>query len=65
MGDPDAAVHDADLLLHLTEWPEFSHVNPHRLAAQTVTPRLIDGRGTLNPVTWHDAGWTVRAIGCP
>jgi len=32
--DPIAAVQDADLLLHLTEWPQFSHIDPHRLAAR-------------------------------
>ncbi|WP_048579528.1 UDP binding domain-containing protein, partial [Streptomyces viridochromogenes] len=63
--DPIAAVQDADLLLHLTEWSQFSHIDPHRLAARTATPRVIDGRGTLNPVTWRDAGWTVRALGRP
>ncbi|MET9566295.1 hypothetical protein [Streptomyces tauricus] len=26
--DPIAAVQDADLLLHLTEWPQFSHIAP-------------------------------------
>lgn len=63
--DPIAAVQDADLLLHLIEWPQFSHIDPHRLAARTGTPRVIDGRGTLNADTWRDAGWTVRALGRP
>ncbi|MEU4615198.1 UDP-glucose dehydrogenase family protein [Streptomyces umbrinus] len=63
--DPIAAVQDADLLLHLTEWPQFSHVDPHRLAAHTATPNVIDGRGTLNPATWREAGWTFRALGRP
>ncbi|WP_393063359.1 UDP-glucose dehydrogenase family protein [Streptomyces sp. LN549] len=63
--DPIAAVQDADLLLHLTEWPQFSHIDPHRLAARTATRRVIDGRGTLNADTWRDAGWTVRVLGRP
>ncbi|QKZ17033.1 UDP-glucose dehydrogenase family protein [Streptomyces chartreusis] len=65
VNDPIAAVQDADLLLHLTEWPQFSHVDPARLAARTATPRVIDGRGTLNQITWREAGWTVRALGRP
>lgn len=56
---------DADLLPHLTEWPQFSHIAPHKLAARTATPKVIDGRGTLNTDTWRDAGWTVRALGRP
>ncbi|MET7715320.1 UDP-glucose/GDP-mannose dehydrogenase family protein [Streptomyces sp. NPDC005407] len=63
--DPIAAVQDADLLLHLTEWPQYSHVDPARLAARTATSKVIDGRGTLDSVTWREAGWTFRALGRP
>ncbi|MDQ0605759.1 UDPglucose 6-dehydrogenase [Streptomyces canus] len=63
--DPTAAVQDADLLLHLTEWPQFPRIDPHRLAARTATPKVIDGRGTLDPAAWHEAGWTFRALGRP
>lgn len=63
--DPIAAVQDAELLLHLTEWPQFSHIDPHRLAARIATRRVIDGRGTLNADTWRDAGWSVRVLGRP
>ncbi|WP_033328375.1 UDP-glucose dehydrogenase family protein [Streptomyces yerevanensis] len=63
--DPIAAVQDSDLLLHLTEWPQYSHIDPHRLAARTTTPRVIDGRGTLNADTWREAGWAFRALGRP
>ncbi|GGP86718.1 UDP-glucose dehydrogenase family protein [Streptomyces melanogenes] len=63
--DPIAAVQDADLLLHLTEWPQYSHVDPHRLAARATSAKVIDGRGTLDADTWREAGWTVRALGRP
>ncbi|MBB5934447.1 UDP-glucose dehydrogenase family protein [Streptomyces zagrosensis] len=63
--DPIAAVQDADLLLHLTEWPQFTHIAPHRLAHRTATPKVIDGRGTLDADTWRKAGWTVRALNRP
>ncbi|MDX3848501.1 hypothetical protein [Streptomyces europaeiscabiei] len=58
-----AAAQGGDLLLHLTEWPQFSHVDPHRLAARVTTPKVIDGRGTLNPALWREADWTFRALG--
>ncbi|MDN3295014.1 UDP-glucose/GDP-mannose dehydrogenase family protein [Streptomyces ficellus] len=61
--DPMAAVEDADLLLHLTEWPQFSHIDPERLAARTHSPKVIDARGTLNTDQWRDAGWITRALG--
>ncbi|MFF1460549.1 UDP-glucose dehydrogenase family protein [Streptomyces sp. NPDC058330] len=63
--DPIAAAQGSDLLLHLTEWPQFSHVDPHRLANRVTSPKVIDGRGTLNPDRWREAGWTVRALGRP
>ncbi|MEN8654844.1 UDP-glucose/GDP-mannose dehydrogenase family protein [Streptomyces sp. 21So2-11] len=63
--DPIAAVQDADLLLHLTEWAQFSHIDPHRLANRAASPKVIDGRGTLDADRWREAGWTVRALGRP
>ncbi|HEY9326713.1 MAG TPA: UDP-glucose/GDP-mannose dehydrogenase family protein [Streptomyces sp.] len=63
--DPIAAVQDADLLLHLTEWPQYSHIDPHCLATRAATARFIDGRGTLNADHWRAAGWTYRALGRP
>ncbi|QDQ09477.1 UDP-glucose dehydrogenase family protein [Streptomyces spectabilis] len=63
--NPIAAVQDADLLLHLTEWPQYSHVDPLRLASRAASPKVIDGRGTLSAETWCEAGWTVRSLGRP
>ncbi|MFI2346192.1 UDP-glucose dehydrogenase family protein [Streptomyces sp. NPDC019443] len=63
--DPIAAVQDTDLLLHLTEWAEFGHIDPHRLAHRPTQPLIIDGRGTLNPDTWREAGWAYRSLGRP
>ncbi|MEU6709030.1 UDP-glucose dehydrogenase family protein [Streptomyces wuyuanensis] len=61
--DPIAAVDDADLLLHLTEWHHFTAIDPKRLATRTTTPKVIDARGTLNTGQWRDAGWIMRALG--
>ncbi|MFI6459719.1 UDP binding domain-containing protein [Streptomyces sp. NPDC050528] len=63
--DPTAAVQDADLLLHLTEWPEFSGIDPHALASRVASPTVIDGRGTLDADTWREAGWSYCALGRP
>ncbi|MER5970552.1 UDP-glucose/GDP-mannose dehydrogenase family protein [Streptomyces sp. NPDC002055] len=63
--DPVVAAEDADLLLHLTEWPQFATIDPHRLAQRVACPKIIDGRGTLDPARWRDAGWTVRVLGRP
>ena len=61
--DATAAVEGAALLLHLTEWPEFSQLDPHHLSGRVASPQVIDGRGTLDPVHWREAGWTYRALG--
>ena len=61
--DPIAAVDDADLLLHLTEWCQFSNIDPKRLASRTASPKVIDARGTLNTDQWRDAGWIIRTLG--
>ncbi|MBT2529918.1 UDP-glucose/GDP-mannose dehydrogenase family protein, partial [Streptomyces sp. ISL-99] len=63
--DPIAAVQDTDLLLHLTEWTQFSHADPHRLATHVTSPKVIDGRGTLDADRWREAGWTIRTLGRP
>ncbi|MGW3333078.1 UDP-glucose dehydrogenase family protein [Streptomyces rubiginosohelvolus] len=63
LDDSIAAVQDTDLLLHLTEWAQYSHIDPHSIAARATSPKVIDGRGTLNADTWREAGWTFRALG--
>ncbi|GAA2670424.1 UDP-glucose/GDP-mannose dehydrogenase family protein [Streptomyces aculeolatus] len=59
------ALRGADIVLHLTEWPEFRALDPGRLARVVSRPHLIDGRNTLDPVPWRAAGWTFRAMGRP
>ncbi|WP_326796226.1 UDP-glucose/GDP-mannose dehydrogenase family protein [Streptomyces sp. NBC_01808] len=59
------ALRGADLVLHLTEWPEFRALDAGQLAHVVSRPHLIDGRNTLDPVPWRAAGWTFRAMGRP
>ena len=55
----------ANLVLLLTEWPEFAAIDPDALGAVTANRRLIDGRYMLDPAIWRDAGWSYRACGIP
>ena len=57
------ASRDADLVLHLTEWPEFREITPADLDGVVAQPRLFDGRNVLDLDTWRSAGWTARAVG--
>ena len=54
----------ADLVLHLTEWATYRELDPAAIdgAANKV---IIDGRLTLDPERWRNAGWKFRALGRP
>lgn len=64
---PDAisACQDADVVLHLTEWKEFQELDPNALAKVVKQRNIVDGRSTLDPIKWRNAGWTFRALGRP
>ena len=60
-----AAATGADVVLHLTEWPEFRDMDPGALSPVVRARRIVDGRNALDPVRWRAAGWTYRALGRP
>ncbi|WP_301123066.1 UDP-glucose dehydrogenase family protein [Mycolicibacterium fortuitum] len=47
----------ADVVMVLTEWPEFADLDPVGLAALTRRQILIDGRHTMPAELWRKAGW--------
>lgn len=51
------ACNDVDLILVLTEWPEFVGLIPSNLASVVRTKSIIDGRRCLSPTTWKSAHW--------
>jgi UDPglucose 6-dehydrogenase len=63
--DVAKACEHADVVLHLTEWPEYQVLDPVALATVVRTPAVVDARNTLDPVLWRAAGWTLRAPGRP
>ncbi|MEU5954391.1 UDP-glucose/GDP-mannose dehydrogenase family protein [Streptomyces sp. NPDC047525] len=63
--DVDKACEDADLVLHLTDWPEYQDIDPAALAALVRSPVLLDARNSLDPRSWSAAGWAVHAPGRP
>jgi UDPglucose 6-dehydrogenase len=60
----DAAA-DADAVLVLTDWPEFSTMDPAPLQAVVAVPRIVDGRHCLDSARWRAAGWSYYAPGRP
>ncbi|MEU1423843.1 UDP-glucose/GDP-mannose dehydrogenase family protein [Kitasatospora sp. NPDC005751] len=63
--DPTGAVTGAGLLLHLTDWTQYSDADPADLARHIAVPKVIDARGSLDANRWRAAGWTFRALGRP
>ncbi|MEV6095501.1 UDP-glucose/GDP-mannose dehydrogenase family protein [Nocardia sp. NPDC051981] len=60
---PAAALHEADVVLHLTEWREFRELDPGFLRTVARGRVIIDARNTLDPEPWLAAGWDFRALG--
>jgi UDPglucose 6-dehydrogenase len=59
----EAALTGADLVLHLTDWPEFTEIDPHRAGSLVRNRRIIDGRNKLDADRWRQAGWEFHGIG--
>lgn len=57
------AIRDAEIVLHLTEWPEFRQIDPSKLNGLPKNKVLIDGRLKLHRPTWVRAGWKVVQMG--
>lgn len=58
-----AAARGAAIVLLLTEWPEFTALQPEKLGALVAERRIVDGRNVLDPARWRAAGWKYRALG--
>ncbi len=63
--DTEEAVTNADVILLLTEWPEYRELDPHILKDSVAWPRILDGRNALDPAKWRAAGWHYRGLGRP
>lgn len=57
------AARDADVVLHLTEWAEFTAMHPSALSAVVRQRHIVDGRNKLDRVLWTSEGWTHRSLG--
>lgn len=59
------AMAGAQATLLLTEWDEFTSLDPADLLGVPSRPLMIDGRNVLVPAQWREAGWTYFSIGRP
>ncbi|GAB2604899.1 UDP-glucose dehydrogenase family protein [Pseudactinotalea suaedae] len=61
-GSVTEAVTDADAVLVLTEWNEFTSMDPAALAALVSSPTVVDARHCLDAERWRAAGWQVHGL---
>ncbi|MBP2472022.1 UDPglucose 6-dehydrogenase [Crossiella equi] len=59
------ALTGADLVLHVTEWPEFAELDPVRVGQLVQRRVVVDGRNSLDRHRWAAAGWRVVGMGRP
>lgn len=60
-----AAVVDADVVVLLTEWQEFSDADPDDLGLLVHHRRVVDARHALDVDDFRAKGWEYRALGRP
>jgi UDPglucose 6-dehydrogenase len=53
----------ADLVLVLTEWPQFAAIDPVELGEVVARRTVLDTRQVLSPDKWVAAGWDFHALG--
>lgn len=58
-----SAVADADVVLVLTEWPEFTDADPQAVGRMVRARTIVDARNCLDAGAWRAAGWTVHSLG--
>jgi UDPglucose 6-dehydrogenase len=63
VNSPYEAAHNADALLILTEWEEFSNLDLHRLRQELRYPIVIDGRNLYDPEIMAAQGFTYYSVG--
>jgi UDPglucose 6-dehydrogenase len=59
------AAQTSDLLVVLTEWPEFSELDPSELADAMISRQIFDTRGIIDKEKWKNSGFTVKTLGRP
>ncbi len=59
------ALRDADAVVLVTEWKEFTEMDPVWAGTLVKTPTIIDARNALDAAAWRAAGWNYIGLGRP
>ncbi|MCX7520914.1 UDP-glucose/GDP-mannose dehydrogenase family protein [Microbacterium sp. STN6] len=63
--DVSAALQGAHAVVLVTEWPEFSAIDPEWAATLVSVPVVVDARNRLDADAWRAAGWQYLGLGRP
>jgi UDPglucose 6-dehydrogenase len=63
--DLSAVLEGADLVVLVTEWNEYRHMDPVWAGGLVGVRSVLDGRNCLDAKAWRDAGWTYKGLGRP
>ena len=63
--DLSAVLDGADLVVLVTEWNEYRHLDPVWAGVLVGVRSVIDGRNCLDAKAWREAGWTYKGLGRP
>jgi UDPglucose 6-dehydrogenase len=61
--DPYAAAADADVVVILTEWPQFKELDMDKLSTSMAGKAIVDTRNVLDPVAVRSAGLVYDGVG--
>ncbi|SFR88577.1 UDPglucose 6-dehydrogenase [Microbacterium sp. cf046] len=59
----DEALRHADLTVLVTEWPEYTALDPEHVASIVRQPLVIDARNALDSAAWKAAGFAYTGLG--
>ena len=59
----EEAAERADAVLLLTEWAQYTRLDPVVFGKVVARKRVLDGRNALDRDRWEAAGWAYRALG--
>jgi UDPglucose 6-dehydrogenase len=65
VSDPYEACREADLLVVLTEWPQFGELKLDKVAEVMNFARLVDARNVIDPEVATAAGFMYEGMGIP
>ena len=56
-------VHDSDVILVATEWPEFKELDPRLVGEKMRSKNVVDARNILDADVWKSAGFVHIGVG--